>query len=228
MAAVLSAQSTASPAAPDAATSAIDTEVNFEVVRYEEIARQHLGVPSSKYLQGSADSPRFNLHAFWVDHKAQLPLHFGVYLTEVGCIRAASASVETVFSGAGKFMEEAPSAGATLLRMMVRCNVNYQYWFIRPTLAEVIARYNLKHHPKLGSAGTAAGVELAAARGEEPLPNVATTAAATALATATAAPIAAAIAAAGAVAKAAAEAAIGAGATPTEAAAAAREAVAQM
>ena len=92
----------------------------------------------------------------------------------------------------------------------------------------MIARSILTHHPKHGSAGTAAGVELAAARGGEPLPNVATTAAATALATATAAPIAAAIAAAGAVAKAAAEAAIGAGATPTEAAAAAREAVAQM
>ena len=67
-------------------------------------------------------------------------------MTEVGCIRA-SASVETVFSGAGKFMEEAPSAGAKLLRMMVRCHTNYGYWFLRPTIEEVVARYNQKHHP---------------------------------------------------------------------------------
>ena len=48
------------------------------------------------------------------DQKATLPFHYAVYLTQVGCIRAAAASVETVFSGAGKFMRGAQSSGAKL------------------------------------------------------------------------------------------------------------------
>ena len=28
---------------------------------------------------------RFNLHSFWADHKAVLPLHYAAYLVEVGC-----------------------------------------------------------------------------------------------------------------------------------------------
>ena len=141
----------------------------------------------------------------------------------------ASASVETqtVFSGAGKFMEEAPSAGAALLRMLVRCHVNYGYWFIRPTIAEVIARYNQKHHPERKPAGvepaqpedgSAAdnGNQGEGAELESPVAGV------------SAASAAAAAAAAGAVAKAAAEAALSAGANPAAAAAAAQAAVAQM
>ena len=57
---------------------------------------------------------RFNTHAFWADHKQVLPLHYAVYLAEVGCKRSAAANVETVFSGAGKFMEEASIAGHVL------------------------------------------------------------------------------------------------------------------
>ena len=81
--------------------------------------RNSLPSAGSKYVQGSAENPRFNLHAFWVDQKKQLPMHYGVYLTQVGCIRSAAASVETVFSGAGKFMDEAPGTGAKLLRGIV-------------------------------------------------------------------------------------------------------------
>jgi len=35
-----------------------------------------------------------------------LPIHFGVYVAEVACKKAASGNVETVFSGTGKFVEE--------------------------------------------------------------------------------------------------------------------------
>ena len=59
-------------------------------------------------------------------------------------------------------MQEAPSAGMALLRMMVRNHENYKYWFIRPSVEEVVKRYNTHHHPKLGTAGDAAGRELAA------------------------------------------------------------------
>jgi len=47
-------------------------------------------------------------------------LHFGVYVAEVGCKKIASANVETVFSGAGKFTEEAPNTRPALLRRIVK------------------------------------------------------------------------------------------------------------
>ena len=75
-----------------------------------------------------------------------LPLHYAVYLVaEVGCKRSAAANVETVFSGAGKFMEEASSAGHVLLRRMIKLHYNWKYFFIRPTIEEVCARYLAKH-----------------------------------------------------------------------------------
>ena len=72
-------------------------------------------------LQGAGDTyyqggSRFNLRAFWTDHAAVLPLHFAVYVAQVGCIKAAAAEVESVFSGAGKFTQEARVVSATLLR----------------------------------------------------------------------------------------------------------------
>ena len=57
----------------------------------------------------------FNLRTFWEDHKARLPAHYGVYITQVGPLKAAAANVETFLSGVGKFTEEAPSTGDVLL-----------------------------------------------------------------------------------------------------------------
>jgi hypothetical protein len=50
---------------------------------------------SNKYFGGG--SQLFNLHEFWADHKKSLPLHFGAYVAEVGCKKAAAANVESVF-----------------------------------------------------------------------------------------------------------------------------------
>ena len=67
------------------------------------------------YYEGSKN---FNLKLFWADEKKALPLHYRVYMAEVGPKKAAAANVETVFSGApaGKFAEEADSTGDVLLR----------------------------------------------------------------------------------------------------------------
>ena len=60
------------------------------------------------------------------------------------CKKAASANVETVFSGAGKFTEEAKSTGPTLLRRMVQLHYNWKYTFLRPSIEQVIRRYKEK------------------------------------------------------------------------------------
>ena len=77
-----------------------------------------VSVPRASHSQGLKHeyyygSVRFNTRKFWADYRKSLPLHYAVYLAEVACKRAAAANVESVFSGAGKFTDEASSAQAT-------------------------------------------------------------------------------------------------------------------
>ena len=83
--------------------------------------------------------------------------------------------METVFSGAGKFTEEAGSARPTLLRRMVKLHYNWKYSFLRPSLKEVEDRYLVKW-PRGKTAATAASV---AARAAEAVNAAAAAAAAT-------------------------------------------------
>ena len=100
---------------------------------------------------------------FWAEHKAVLPLHFGVYVSEVGCKKAASANVETVFSGAGKFTEEAKSTGPKLLRRMTKLHYNWKYKFLRPSVEQVVKRYKEKWPGQTGKAAAMAAAAAAAA-----------------------------------------------------------------
>ena len=93
--------------------SRVDLAIKEEIEKFQII--------SSKILaQGAANSfyegtDRFNLRKFWTDHKTVLPIHSRVYIAHVGCLKAAAANVETVFSGAGKFTQAATSVSATFL-----------------------------------------------------------------------------------------------------------------
>ena len=46
-----------------------------------------------------------------------------------------------MFSGAGKFTEEANATGAILLQRMIRLHYNWKYAFLRPTNEQVCKRY---------------------------------------------------------------------------------------
>ena len=61
-----------------------------------------------------------------------------------GCKKSAAANVESVSAGASKFTAEAPSTGAELLSRMVKLHYNWKYLFLRPTMVQIIKRYNLK------------------------------------------------------------------------------------
>ena len=106
--------------------------------------RMTQGVKSEYYDK----SQKFNLYRFWVDHKKLLPLHYLVYLAEVGCKKMAASCVESVFSGAGKFTEEAKSAGPILLQRVVKLHYNWKYKFLRPPMKKIITHYNKKHGHK--------------------------------------------------------------------------------
>ena len=96
-------------------------------------------------------------------HKSIIPLHYAVYVAEVGCNKAASANVESVFSGAGKFTGDAKSAGPILIKRMVKLHYNWKYQFLRPTVKEIIMRYNKKFHPTVHAKLVAAATSSSAA-----------------------------------------------------------------
>ena len=90
---------------------------------------------------------RFNLFSFWADHKSALPLHEKVFRAEVGPKKAAAANVESVFSGAGKFTDEAKSAGHKLVSRITKLHYDWKYDFLHPTSKQVVDRYNKRFRP---------------------------------------------------------------------------------
>ena len=98
----------------------------------------------------------FNSRKYWATQKLLLPLHFGAYVAEVAPKKAAAANLETVFSGAGKFTQEAPTTGATLLQRITKLHYNWKYVFLRPTIEEVVRHYNNKFGTTSSSASTSA------------------------------------------------------------------------
>ena len=123
--------------------TAVDRAVQAEMERFDAIRSKVLAQGTdNEFYEGSE---HFNVRAFWAAHKSSLPIHFHAYVAEVACKKAAAANVETVFSGAGKFSEEAKSAGPELLSRMVRLHYNWKYVFLRPTIKAVVARYFEKY-----------------------------------------------------------------------------------
>ena len=82
-----------------------------------------------------------------------------------GCKKAAAANVESVFSGAGKFTEEAGSAGPILISRIVKLHYNWKYAFLRPSMDEIIEHYHAKFKRK-PNAAAAAAVASAVASGD--------------------------------------------------------------
>ena len=132
---------------PDVEISKTDAQVQVEIERFSIISEQIIAQgEGGEYYQGNH---RINLRAFWADHKRVLPLHYNVYLAEVGCKKSAAANVESVFSGAGKFTDEAGSAGHVLLPRIVRLHYNWKYDFLCPTVDQVVDRYMAKFQPNV-------------------------------------------------------------------------------
>ena len=132
---------------PDVEISKTDAQVQVEIERFSIISEQIIAQgEGGQYYEGNH---RINLRAFWADHKRVLPLHYNVYMAEVGCKKSAAANVESVFSGAGKFADEAGSAGHVLLPRIVRLHYNWKYDFLRPTMNQIVNCYLAKFQPNV-------------------------------------------------------------------------------
>ena len=58
-------------------------------------------------------------------------------------------NVESVFSGAGKFTDEAKSAGHKLVSRITKLHYDWKYKFLHPTNQQVVERYNKKFRPSV-------------------------------------------------------------------------------
>lgn len=84
-------------------------------------------------------------HLYRVDHKKLLPLHYDVFLAQCASKRASSASVESVYSGATKFSNEAETAADSLLELYVFCHYNWKFTFLRPDMKKIASTYRQFH-----------------------------------------------------------------------------------
>ena len=57
----------------------------------------------------------FDLSVFWSGQKSVIPVHYSLWVAEVGCAKVSSANVETVFSGAGRISMKSHCMGPQIL-----------------------------------------------------------------------------------------------------------------
>ena len=126
----------------DSAAATATKALEDEVDKYAKIAST---VDSSKYL--NAETSRFDLNTFWADHKKVLPIHYNTYLGDCGSKRPASASVETVYSGATKLSDGSEKLGDDVLAAYLFLHTNFKFPFLAPSLEEITEMYLRVHGP---------------------------------------------------------------------------------
>ena len=119
---------------PDSQHNA-DQALKDEIATYEKV---QASLDHSKYV---FDGNRYDLNAFWAAYKHLLPIHYRVYLGDCGSKRAASASVETVYSGATKLSDGSDSLADDVLAAYIFCHYNWKFEFLRPSIPEIVAEY---------------------------------------------------------------------------------------
>ena len=135
--ALLKERSTTTKARADNTSS--DVILEEEIRMYEKVC---CSVDTNKY---SMEDSRYDLNAFWSDHKIVLPIHYLVYLGDCGSKRASSASVETVYSGATKLADEATHMSDDVLAAYIFLHYNWAFDFLRPAMADIIREYEATH-----------------------------------------------------------------------------------
>lgn len=83
----------------------------------------------------------FDLSVFWSGQKSVIPVHYSLWMAEVGCAKVASANVETVFSGVGRISMKSHCLGPQILSDYAFLHYNYKYDWLRPTLEEIVDAY---------------------------------------------------------------------------------------
>ena len=111
--------------------------VKLEEAKYASICANVFHHPDQYMVDGM-----FDLAQFWAEQKFVLPIHYSLWLAEVGCAKVASSNVETVFSGAGRISAKSHKLDTGLLSDYAFLHYNYKYDWLRPTVQEIVEAYN--------------------------------------------------------------------------------------
>ena len=125
-----------SPRAPADGHDTMLEAVKAEETKYATISESIQADPSAFEQKGIFDQGKF-----WVAHKQTLPIHYALWVSEVGCAKVASANIETVFSGAGRISNKSRKLSPEILSNYAFCHYNYKYDWLRPSLDEIIKAY---------------------------------------------------------------------------------------
>eukprot|EP00966_Prymnesium_polylepis_P289937 6697210-Prymnesium_polylepis.2 len=122
-------------------SSTTSTGDMLDVIKLEEAKYASMCIAVLKDPSTYFSDNLFDQALFWAQQKTALPVHYALWLGEVGCAKVASANVETVFSGAGRISAKSRTLDAELLSAYAFLHYNYKYDWLRPTLDEIVAAY---------------------------------------------------------------------------------------
>ena len=135
-------------------TTAVEDQIAAEIKKFEALSVA--AATDEKYIQGGF----FDMLAFFNDHAAAIPIHTAVYRADVGSMKGASASVESVFSGVKRLIGDFASRMAPeVLELYVFIHYNWQYEFMRPTIDEIVKAYVKAYGPEAREEDLMAGAD---------------------------------------------------------------------
>jgi hypothetical protein len=123
------------------ARSDADTDNSLDVIKLEEAKYASICVSVLANPKPYMASGIFDLSVFWSGQKSVIPVHYSLWMAEVGCAKVASANVETVFSGAGRISMKSHCLCPQILSDYAFLHYNYKYDWLRPTLEEIVDAY---------------------------------------------------------------------------------------
>jgi len=137
--------SAAKKAAVAAAEAPMEQMVSDEIAKFKAIKEGFMADSSSiRFYKNNS----FDHKAFWYEKRKDLPLHYSVFVAEVGCYKAASANVETVFSGVGGMVQKSTNIGADLVADYTICHYNWKYSWLEPSEEEIVKAYQELYGPE--------------------------------------------------------------------------------
>jgi len=118
-----------------------DTGQSLAVIKLEKAKYASICGSVLANTEPFMDAGIFDLGLFWTGQKSALPVHYSLWLAEVGCAKVASANVEVVFSCAGRISMKSLCLDLQLFSDYAFLIYNYKYDWLRPKLEEIVAAY---------------------------------------------------------------------------------------
>ena len=138
-----SSKALAIPARPE--ISEMEKKVEDEMSKFYAICGGILAEGDrSRFVKGGI----FDQKEFFYEHRHDLPIHYNAFVGEVGTMKAASANIESVFSGVGMMLQKATTMGAELVADYAILHYNWLYSWLEPTDKEIEDAYNEAYGPE--------------------------------------------------------------------------------